>query len=75
MDKGVMEFLNGDLVACLDEGVVVCLDNNNKDYFYVDIRHNLDACCFCGIAVEGDYINKKIRKEYCDAMERGKQKK
>ena len=37
-----MQFLNGDLVACLDEGVVVCLDNNNKDYFYLDIRHNLD---------------------------------
>ena len=34
MDKGV--------VACLDECVVGCLDKNNRDKFYLDIRHSLD---------------------------------
>ena len=29
------------MASCLDEGVVACLDNNNKDNFDVDIEHSL----------------------------------
>ena len=28
-----MAFLDNDVVACFYEGVVACLDKNNKDYF------------------------------------------
>ena len=31
-------------MVCLDEGVVSCLDNNNKDNFDVDIRNSFDDC-------------------------------
>ena len=42
--KGVVEFLDGSAVTCLDDCVVALLDNNTKDYYYVDIRHSLDDC-------------------------------
>ena len=44
---GVVEYLNkdevacgyGDVVACLDEGVLAYLDNNDKNVFDVDFLH------------------------------------
>ena len=42
LDKGVVVFWDEVLVSCLDEGVLVCLDDNNKDNFYVCIRDILD---------------------------------
>ena len=32
------------MVKCLYEGVVEFLDRNNKDNFYVSIRHRVDGC-------------------------------
>ena len=39
-----MEFLDKDVVACLDEVVLACFDKENKGYFDVDIRNSLDDC-------------------------------
>ena len=36
---GVVECLYKDEVACVDDYVLACLDNNDKDYFYVDFLH------------------------------------
>ena len=36
MDKYDVEYYDEDVLALLDEGVVKCLDNNNKDGFDVD---------------------------------------
>ena len=36
LDKDELEFCDGYIVSCFDEGVVVCLDKNNKDDFGVD---------------------------------------
>ena len=36
LDNDVVEYYYEVAVACLDEGVVACLDKNNKDVFYVD---------------------------------------
>ena len=32
------------VVGFFDEVVLELLDNNNKDNFYVDIKHSLDEC-------------------------------
>ena len=34
-----MECCDEDVVACFYEGVLACFDNNNKDYFDVDLLH------------------------------------
>ena len=36
LEKDEVVFCNNYVVACLDEGVVACLDNNNKDDFDAD---------------------------------------
>ena len=36
MDKDELECCDEDVVSYLGEGVMACLDKNNKDYFYVD---------------------------------------
>ena len=37
-----MECFDVGVVASLDEGVVTCLDKNNKEYFDLNTRHILD---------------------------------
>ena len=39
-----MELLDKGGVACLDEGVVECLYNNNKGCFDVGTSNSLDDC-------------------------------
>ena len=39
-----MACLDQGVVACLYECVMSCLDNNNKDGFYLYIRHSIDDC-------------------------------
>ena len=36
LDKSEVVFFDEDFVSCLDQGVVKCLNKNNKDYFDVD---------------------------------------
>ena len=35
LDKDEVEFFYEDVLECLDEGAVKCLDNNNRDDFNV----------------------------------------
>ena len=39
LDKYEVECCDKDFVAWLDEGVLACLDKNNKDYLYIYILH------------------------------------